>query len=487
MLVNCEQMKQIENASGISVSKLMQQAGSALANEIKKHISETDHILILAGNGNNGGDGFVIAHELNNYACKVYLVDGKPKTKAAQNAFQKLAENLFVSEVNFNKELKKADIIIDAIYGFGYHGLLKPEIKELTRKINLSSKRVFSVDINSGCEADTGTCDPDAIQSELTFALDCYKPFHMLRKNHQMFKEVFLLPLDLPHDIETNYLEMNEEVFFQNFPKRKETAYKGSYGHTVLIGGSYGMAGALGLNILGAKTIGSPYIDVVLPEEIYPILGGKFITPVYHPFSSHSYYRVIEDAIDGAKAIGFGSGAVYMPHKQECLDLILQDSHVPIVFDAEALRLLKNNTYILRFAKAPVILTPHIGEFASLINLSIEEVMNNRLKYALQFAKEYQVTVVLKSPNTIVASPSGEIYLNQSGNATLAQAGSGDLLTGMITSLLTMQCNVFLATCMAVWLHGYIAECAMDTYAMQSFDLETYPSLAMKLWKEHNL
>ena len=124
-----------------------------------------------------------------------------------------------------------------------------------------------------------------------------------------------------------------------------------------------------------------------------------------------------------------------MYRKEDVLDIILQDSSVPIVLDAEALRLLVNNTYILRFAKAPVVITPHIGEFAAICNKTIEYIKEHRIETALEFAKDYKVIVVLKGPNTIVVSPCGDIYINQSGNQALAQAGSGDLLTGILTSM----------------------------------------------------
>ena len=486
MIANQEQMKQIESDSGLRVSTLMAKAGSTIAKEIEARTTDKDTILILAGNGNNGGDGFVVAKQLTSRRCFVYLADGKPKSKTALSVYKKLDPEILVSEEKFASIFKQATVIIDAIYGFSFHGALKDEIRKLCDKVNRSNKKVYSIDINSGCEADSGECDMHSIHSHITFALDCYKPFHQLRKNHHMFEEVVLLPLGLPHRIQTQYEEMNEEIFFKNFPIKQENSYKNTFGKTMLIGGSYGMAGALNLNILGAKTIGAPYIEVALPEEIYPIVASKYMTPVFHPFTRNTYYPVIERIVENAKAVGFGSGAVYMEHKADVLDLILQTSHVPIVFDAEAFNILKNNTYLLRFAKAPVIITPHVGEFARIMNLSQEEIQHHRLKYASLFAKEYQVIVVLKSPNTIVASPSGEIYINQTGNPSLAQAGSGDLLTGMLTAMLTLHCDVFKAVCMAVWLHGHLADLGLQNQSIQNFDLESYPTIMDQLFQKYH-
>ena len=486
MIVNSQTMKEMESASKKTVLQLMKEAGLSLSNEIMNLTKDKDSILILCGSGNNGGDGFVIANALENRNVKVYLVDGEPKTKPAKHYYELLSDKIMISNKNFKKELAKADCVIDAVYGFGYHGSLKPSIKKIFQAVNQSNKYVISVDINSGAEADTDYHDRDAIRSTWTIAIDQYKPFHMLRKQHLLFKQLKCISLGLPLPEKNNYHEMNEELFFKNFPKKSVTSYKGTYGKVLLVGGCYGMAGALGLNILGAKTLGFPYIDVCLPETIYPILATRFLTPVFHPFGNNTYVEVLKPLVHEARSIGFGSGAVYMHRKEDVLDIILQDSRAPIVLDAEALRLLVNNTYILRFAKAPVVLTPHIGEFAAICNQTIEYIQEHRIESALEFAKDYKVTVVLKGSNTLVVSPCGDIYINQSGNQALAQAGSGDLLTGILTTMLAYTRDTFKATMMAVWLHGYLAELGTMNHSIQNFSLESYPELMNQLFYKYH-
>ena len=174
-----------------------------------------------------------------------------------------------------------------------------------------------------------------------------------------------------------------------------------------------------------------------------------------------------------------------MDHKDDILDLILQECHSPIVLDAEALRLLKHNTYILKFVKAPIIVTPHIGEFADMVNQPTSAVKDSPIPLAQKFARDYGVIVVLKSPNTIVVSPSGDIYINQTGSQALAQAGSGDLLTGIMTAMLSMTRDVFTAVCMSVWLHGYLADLGVKGHSRQDFNLERYPELMDQLFESH--
>ena len=485
MIIDKEGMKAIENASGIPVGELMEKVGEALAKRLSEELTPESSVLFLCGKGNNGGDGFVACRILSQFcSCRVYLAQGRPATDTAKRAYRKVPKACLVREEEIDDVIQASDLIVDAVYGFGFRGRLSDPLKQLFSKINHLNKRVISIDLNSGCECDSGFCDSDAIRSDITLAIDCYKPFHMLRKEHGRFEKAELLDLSLPHPASSPYRQMDEERFFASFPKKAENAYKGTFGKTLLIGGSYGMAGAICLNITGAKAVGAPYIIASLPHEIYPIAAMKFTTPVFRPFGE-DWHDVIEPLIHSASAICYGSGAAYLPHKAELLDLILQESRVPVVLDAEALRLLDHNMYILRFAKCPVILTPHIGEFAAVTGLPEAAIRDNRIRTAQEFAKSYRVTVVLKGANTVVAFPDGELYLNQSGSPALAQAGSGDLLSGILAGILTLTRDVSSAVCMAVWLHGALAEYGLKYHSVQNFPLECFPELMDEFFRAH--
>lgn len=488
MITDKNGMKQIEEESGIPVTDLMEQVGEAIAAQLRAALEPGSKILILCGKGNNGGDGFVVCRLLAKaYQCRVFLCDGKPVSKEARHAYRRLPKKAALDADSLPEVLKEADLVLDCVYGFGFHGSLDPEMKSLFSMVNRCAKTIWSVDINSGCECDSAACDSDAIQSDVTLAIDCFKPFHMLRKEHGKFRKVVLLDLHLPHPETSRFREMNEDLFFASFPKKAENAYKGTFGKTLLVGGCYGMAGALGLNLLGARTVGAPYIQAAVPEEVYQVVASYCMTPVFHPFGSHTWYEVIEPLINTSQAIGFGSGAAYMHHKEDILDLILQEARVPVVLDAEALRLLRQNMYVLRFAKAPVVITPHISEFSAISGLPVSVIRDQKINSASAFARDYKVIVVLKGPNTVIAFPNGEFYINQTGNQALAQAGAGDLLAGILTGLLTMTCDVYTAVCMGVWLHGHLADLGIRKQSVQGFRLETYPELMDELFKKHGL
>ena len=153
------------------------------------------------------------------------------------------------------------------------------------------------------------------------------------------------------------------------------------------------MAGAISLNITGAKALGFPYIEVGCIDGIYPIVAAKHTTPVFHPFSAHNIEQQLTPTIEHVSAAAFGSGVTQMYEKEACLDLMIQNCHAPLILDAEGIRMLRYNTWKLRFAKSPIILTPHIGEFADLFHLEKEEVMRNPLHYALKYAKHYDTKI----------------------------------------------------------------------------------------------
>ena len=484
MIVSRKEMLEIEQKSGLSSFDLINLVGKKLATHLLPYLDVKSNILVLAGSGNNGADCFALINNLKQFHIKLILVNGLPNNPDAMKAYKQVPSSIIQPLTSLDICLKECDVIIDGIFGFGYHGKLSEDMRVLFKQIQNANKPIYSIDINSGAECDSAMHDSFALHSTVTFAID-YKPFHVLQKYHHLFEKLELVPLDIPHPKQSSFLEMNQTLFFQNLVKRKETAHKGSSGKILLVGGSYGMAGAISLNITGAKAMGFPYIEVGCIDGIYPIVATKHTTPVFHPFSAHNVEQQLASTIEHVNAAAFGSGVTQMFEKELCLDLMIQKCHAPLILDAEGIRMLRYNTWKLRFAKSPIILTPHIGEFADLFHLEKEEVMRNPLHYALKCAKELKVYIVLKSAHTIIATPNGQCYINQTGNEALAQAGSGDLLTGMLTALLAYHCDIFTSLRMGVWLHGYIADRLVEHHSKMHMNLEDYPAVVDHFFYEN--
>ena len=374
------------------------------------------------------------------------------------------------------KDFKEDYVYIDAVSTDGTHTELSASLTEIFHTVKEMHCVRISLGVNTGCEGNLDHYAHGFFHSDVTIAMDIDYPFYHLRKDHRAFKELYTLsPLNT----------MTISDFFKNFPKKQENAFKGTYGNIGIVSGSYGMAGACALNILGARTLGAGYIDVCCTDDIYPVLAATNITPVFHPYNGYTKTDVLLPVCTSVKSICFGSGGKNIPDKSDVLDLILQNATCPIVLDAEGIRLLQQNYYILHFVKQPVILTPHIGEFGDLLNRTVYEVSKDKINLCLKFSKEYSVFMVLKGPNTIITSPKGQIYINESGNEGLAQAGSGDLLTGMITAMLSFQKDIFTALKMAVFLHGHIADTLALSHSRQTLDLTEYSSCMDNLFKEN--
>ncbi len=284
-----------------------------------------------------------------------------------------------------------------------------------------------------------------------------------------------------------NTFDLDEEKFFALFPKRPADAYKGSNGKILLISGSYGMAGAACLNVLGAKALGAGYICVMLPENIYPIVASQNITPVFYPYEGQTNLEFMLDQLGKElSAAAFGSGAVRNPRKDNILKYLLsEDTEVPLVLDAEAINMLSERKFLLGKTPRPLIITPHLGEFCRFTGNASEAVNKDPVRAAADCAAKYGTITVLKGPRTVVASPSGRVYINSSGNQGLAQAGSGDLLTGMITAMLSFIEDPFEAACMGVFAHGLAADKLCEKHSFQCMPLEQIPEAMDQLFKAH--
>lgn len=278
---------------------------------------------------------------------------------------------------------------------------------------------------------------------------------------------------------------MNKIEFINNYNRINKNDYKGIRGKITLVGGSYGMAGALGLNIIGAVSAGSTYTNVLCEEKVYEIIGSKFLNCVFFPINKDNYENQLKN-IYSSKAVCFGSGMNNLPYASDVLDALLLNYNYNLVLDAHSFNILQNNYYKLSFSKANIILTPHIKELSTLTSTSIGDIRNNK-SFCKNFAKNNKVFLILKDTSITIYTPNGEIYENNLGRENLARAGSGDLLTGIITHFLTQHNDTYTALKMAVWLFTNISKIAAEKYSISSFNLEKYSELIDAFYFENKL
>lgn len=481
-VLSAAQTKELENHSaeqGLRHFQLMENAGTAAFFHLYSDYSDkvkNKRIMVLCGKGNNGGDGFVIARKLAEMSCKVIvvLVMGFPETPDARTMFERLEGNPYLTFCSWDMENEKTQILdyvshtelfLDCVYGIGFHGTLPLEVKELFHAVNGTVAERIAVDIPSGSVCDTGEVSTNCFKAHKTLTFSSYKPVHWLREGANVCGKVTVLSIGIDKMVMERQACLFEVLNFEEiaslFPRRKAESNKGSYGTAVCLCGSYGMAGAAMLAARGALRCGAGLVHMIVPAAIYPIIAANVIEPVYMPLNGKKEDSLFEEnsekifcGLEKATAILIGCGWGKSEDGFALLQKILAWARVPVVIDADGINLVAQHINILKTATAPVILTPHPGEMARLMRTTVADIQAHRMEYAHRFVQEYQVGLVLKGNQTVIAFPDGRCFLNPTGNPGMAKGGSGDLLAGMIVSLLAQGKPMEAAVPEAVFLHG---------------------------------
>ena len=465
---------------------LMENAGRGVASLMHRKITDlnTKKVMVIAGTGNNGGDGFVIARHLHNSGVKVeILLLGKRsqlKSDARTNAdiaFKMKLPIHEVSENNFNSKnhsLRHCHVIVDAIFGTG---LSKPAgglFQKAIKKINSAGKFVVAVDIPSGIDSDSGQWLGPHVQAQLTAALGLMKRSHLLYPAAEAMGDVEVLDISIPSQAVASQkikIELLEKSDIQAWlPKRKPNTHKGNYGHTLVVGGSRGKGGAAGLAALAALKVGAGLVTLAVPESCHHSLEFNPLETMSVPLPETKSGRLALQALDtliehtqGKSSLAIGPGLATEAATVDLLRLYLPQVECPMVIDADGLNCLSQGKEILSELQGPVILTPHPKEFSRLSDSPVKKILERRLEAVADFAQTHSLTLLLKGAGTLIAHPDGHVWINPTGNPGMATAGSGDVLTGIIAGLLAQGLEPQPATGAGAYLHGL----AGDLYAEQ--------------------
>lgn len=457
LVLSKEQIKISEqnavNSGVFSYIDLMYKAGFAVTEKLANTYRIKDKtVTIICGNGNNGGDGFVIARTLKDLGAKVSLMLplGLPVTDTATYYYEK-CQNITVLE----KLPEKCDFVIDALFGIGLNRTLSPEIVALINQANRVNATRIAVDIPSGIEADSGRLLGAAFDADLTVTFITLKPCFLLPPASDYCGTVTVADIGVrPNDFTFKTIE--EPIF----PKRRHNSHKGTFGTAALICGSYGMAGAAILAGRACLRSGVGIAKCALCDSIYTPFTKALPEAVCVPLKTDNDGCIDHSNLDlsafleKCNAVLLGCGCKNSDSTKKILENLIENVKIPTVIDADGLNALSENIELLRKGKAPIILTPHPAEMARLTGKTVAEVEETRVETAKNFAEEYGVILVLKGANTIVASKKGEIFFNTTGNTGMATAGSGDVLAGVTVSLLAQGFEPFEAAKAAVYLHG---------------------------------
>lgn len=492
IILNSQQTRDAEiemTKRGIALIELMDNAGTAAAQYIMEQADISGkRVAVICGKGNNGGDGYVIARILreHNANVAVILAMGEPATEDAKAMFGKIGH---IEQLNFtnDKEQSKhcifnADLIVDCIFGIGFSGVPRSPIDELIADINSSKAEVYSIDIPSGMDCDTGSLSECVVKANHTITFTTLKPCHVIYPAKQSCGKVTVKSVGIDKDICQSLCSMEvikTERAMSNLPSRFANSNKGSYGRLLTLCGSKNMPGACVLSANAAMRCGTGLVQCALPECILSVASSKLTEAIFLPLEYNADGRskaTAESILQKANRptaclIGCGLG-LDEDIKRLVADMILS-LDIPIILDADGINAIVENKNILKEKSGKIILTPHPGEMARLCDTTPEQIQSKRLEYATDFAKSYGVIMVLKGANTIVTDGCNT-YINTTGNAGMAKAGSGDVLSGMIGGFLAQGLSPINAAISAVHLHGMIGDYAAKRFsriAMQPSDM----------------
>ena len=496
---------------GLPSDKLMENAGAAVADEVRKILGTVSDkvILILIGPGNNGGDGLVAARHLQEWGAKVTLFLFSERPPDDQNL--KLAQEHGTACIDATKEtsldkltelLSSTSAIIDAVFGIGrirpFHGIMKKAL-DMMNQAKRPGLRIIAVDLPSGMNADTGAVDPSCLYADNTITLAFPKIGLFKSPGAERTGRITVADIGIP-----TYLaeQATDELITTDWirsilPRRPINANKGTFGKVLVIAGSNNYIGAAYLACSSTMRIGTGLVTLATAARIQSILATKLTEATYLPLpESHpgiispGAAKLIHKNLNGYNAILLGCGlGQSQPVIKLIEDLLLKvrEAPSPLILDADALNILAIVPNWWQRLNGDAILTPHPGEMSRLAGITVDEVQSDRIGITKEMARKMNKTIVLKGACTVIATPDGRTAISPIANPGLSSAGTGDVLSGIIAGLVAQGLSFFDASAAGVFLHGEAGEMVrarLGDTGMIASDLLPVLPLVIKQLKE---
>lgn len=481
---------------GIPAIELMENAGTAIADFIREKFPDLPgrKIAVLCGRGNNGGDGMVVARLLKESGADphVYLFanPGSVEGDAAANLkrWQRGLGEMFVvtSDAEWQSAramLAEADLAVDALLGTGLRGPVEGFLASVIEDLNAAHKKrrgrfaVVAVDMPSGLASDSQDFGGPVVAADFTVTLTAPKVGQLVLPHSACCGALAVRDIGTPPDLleSDSHLKIHwiEPAEFRSLPlQRDPESNKGTYGHALIVAGSVGKSGAAILASRGALRSGAGLVTAATPQDVLPIVAGGMPEMMTAPLASTDAgtaslrnldYGKFAEIVKGKTVLALGPGLSMHHETQQFIRLVVAQTELPIILDADGLNAYAGVADTLNERRAPaLVLTPHPGEMARLLGITVKEVQARRLDIALEAAGRWRAHVILKGFHTILATPSGYAYINTTGNPGMATGGTGDVLTGILAGL-TAQFGVedwARVLSLGVYLHGLAGDIA---------------------------
>jgi NAD(P)H-hydrate epimerase len=491
-VLTAEQMAYVDHATierGTPGIELMRNAGREVFTFIQWQLRVRSGIVIVAGKGNNGGDGFRVAElcAVNGYGVTVYLVGDKADmhgdAAVCLHAFEMTNHSLveiktFDDIQKLSTVLQSAELIVDSLFGTGLKGQITGLAAAVLDEVNKSEAPVVAVDIPSGVDATTGEVSQSAVQAEYTVTFGCFKVGHVVMPGRGKCGEVHVAEIGLNGEImdsvEQYACSLSRAEAFSLLPKRPYTIHKGAAGRVFVLAGSVGMTGAATLSSLAAMRAGAGVVTLGCPQSLNDILEVKVTEVMTLPLPEVRKKRClalralgqIRKAVRSTDVVAVGPGLGRYRETVELVKRFLAGYQGRVVLDADGINAFQGDFVSLAGTPCEIVITPHYGELSRLIGVPIEQISHDPLRSVKEAAHITGKIVLLKGAPTVIAGPKREVWVNATGNPGMATAGMGDVLTGVISGLAAQGLSLFDAAVLGAYVHGLAGDWAMREKGM---------------------
>jgi len=487
-IVTAGQMKQIENDCsqfGESLDQLMENAGRAVAEEIRSILGElaSHNILILVGPGNNGGDGLVAARYLYDWGIgrvKILLCGKRPFNDI--NYIEVLKRGIHYHELEqdynlnkFNEWLSESTVVLDAVFGTGKTREISSPYSEILNGIKIARQkranlRLIALDIPSGMETDIGSVDPSTPYFDNTITLGFPKKgiFNMPAAEHA--GRISLVDIGIPQQLEEGInLDLMTSALIKTFlPKRPLVSHKGTFGRVLALTGSINYPGAAYLSCSGSIRAGAGLTTLAIAQSLLPMISSKMGEVTYlplpeltHGIASTEALKILHNYLSQYNVLLVGCGLGQNQSIKELERSLLLDPTVKlphVILDADGINNIADSANWQTLFKADAVFTPHAAEMSRLLGVPMSEIQTNRVDICRQAALKLNKVIVLKGAYTVVSAADGRVLVSPFANPGLATAGTGDVLAGIISGMAAQGLPLFEAAATGVYVHGLAGE-----------------------------
>lgn len=472
-IVSGTDMKKVDsytiNTIGIPSLVLMERAALSVTDIIEHNESKDKKVLVIAGTGNNGADGLAVCRmlHLKGYQTCIYIVGDISQSTEEFKCQYSILRNLNIKAYNSDEfnlgQVGRESVLVDAVFGVGLSRNVEGEHERVIDVINDSNAPIYAVDIPSGVNADNGYIMKKAVKADYTISFGSLKIGEALYPGTEYCGIVSIADIGFPDEAYngTDILKYHTVEDKKKIPRRANYSNKGSFGKVLVVAGSRDISGAAFMCGKAAFRVGAGLVRIFTAKENKEAIQKLLPEAMLNIYDSDNFdLKSFEASLNWSDIVAIGPGLSTGGIQKQMVEMVLE-SRKKTVIDADGINVISQNEALKKKLHKNVILTPHLAEMSRLLNVSVEEISKNLIKYAREIDYRFNAGCILKDARTVAATHD-ETYINLTGNNGMATAGSGDVLTGITAGLLSIGMSIGEATTMAPYLHGMAGDLAAE-------------------------